>query len=50
MFVRQRVDQKSCAEYTRWKDASLFLQTYAHAEESTEKGTQRNPYTVPAKL
>ena len=36
-FTRKGVDLKACTEYGRWSDSSLFLKTYAHAEESTEK-------------
>lgn len=46
MFVRQGVDLKSCTEYGRWSDPSLFLQTYSHSEEATAKilaATRTNP-------
>ncbi|WP_114010898.1 tyrosine-type recombinase/integrase [Cohaesibacter intestini] len=36
-FTRKGVDLKACTEYGRWADPMLFLKTYAHAEESTEK-------------
>lgn len=37
MFVRQGVDVKTCTEYGRWKDDKLFLETYAHAEDTERK-------------